>query len=442
MSDIKPIDSEKPPKSRSKIGQWFFDLWTKFNNFLHNQFTGIFDKGKIFYTLVFLCGAIVIAFMSLGKNAVGDGVKVATNVITLTLVLGFLFLMICAFIPSLSKHLFDKEAVFTKSIITVISFIFALIISLIWGIYGDDPTWTFQVLRYSQLLPYIFIFIFLGWNILQIHFLKDGIDSVSNKLENKLIVERVDPKKKSIAAISFLVLSLIIPILAHSITVWAFWINSQQFIAWVVIIGILFLGLDAWQIWLFIRAKRYGKMNVYSSFFYLLISLIIWFRSYGFITSYVSAIATSGSNFFNALGNILLVILTAIFVLKMIATRVKKSGKMNIDAIPFLVFAFTIMYIAGQVVMILGSVSDTSDPNTVNLINNTILLISSITYHIWYSQYILQRKEYIKRNSYTIEEIKGVLSEFAEKTKESIPTEAENIDNSFKDIIEKHKIEE
>ena len=116
----------------------------------------------------------------------------------------------------------------------------------------------------------------------------------------------------------------------------------------------------------------------------------------------------------NALGNILLVIITAVFVLRMIAKEVRETKKMNIDAIPFLVFALVVMYIAGQVALILGSVTTTTQ---VDLVNNSILLLSSIVYYLWYTQYILQRKDYIKRNRYTIKEIKGVLMEFAEKNK-------------------------
>lgn len=444
MSENHNFESGKPLKKRSKLGQWFVDLWTKFLNFLHEQFTGIFDKGKVFFTLVFLGGAIMIALISFFKT---EGAKVATNIFTLTFLLGFLFLMIGTFIPALSKHLFAEEGWFTKIIITVIVFVLSLIITLIWNILGDDPGFTFQILRFSQMWPYIFIFIFLGWNILQIHFIKDGVNTVSNKVEKRLIIEQVDSKKKNIAAISFLVVSLIVPLMTHIFTVWVFWVKlgdpvPPNFLAWVVIIGLSFVGLDCWQVWLFIRSKKYGAVNVYSSFFYLLISLVIWFRSFGFITSFISALTSKGTNAINALGNIFLVILTAIFVLKMIATRVKISKKMNEDAIPFLVFALTIMYIAGQVVMIIGSVGNPTNQYIVNLTNNSILLVSSIVYYLWYSQFILQRKGYIKRKLYTIGEIKGVMTQFAEEIKETAPAETEKIDTILTTLLDEHKIEE
>jgi hypothetical protein len=141
----------------------------------------------------------------------------------------------------------------------------------------------------------------------------------------------------------------------------------------------------------------------------------------------------------NALGNILLVVLTAVFVLRMIAREVKETNKMNVDAIPFLVYALVIMYIAGQVVLILGSVTTTSQ---VDIVNNSILLISSIVYYVWYSQYILQRMDYIKRNRYTVEEIKFVMTQFADELKESVPVMSEKIDSSLDSILEKHKIVE
>ena len=97
-------DIEKP-KVRGKVGQWFVDLWKKIIKFLNEQFTGIFEKGKIFYTLVFLGGAIIIAFLSFAQT---NGGRIATNIITLTFTLGFLFLMVCSFIPKLADHLFDE----------------------------------------------------------------------------------------------------------------------------------------------------------------------------------------------------------------------------------------------------------------------------------------------------------------------------------------------
>jgi hypothetical protein len=450
MSEIYSNNPDKPPKSRSKLGQWFMDLWTKLLKFLNTQFTGIFEKGKIFYTLIFFTGALIIAFFSLGKTS--DGVRIAATIITITLVFGFLFLMVFTFVPALSRHLFDKEAMFTKILITVISFILSFIITLLWYLYGEDEI-TIPFLKFSQLLPYIFIVVFMGWNILQIHFIKDGVNSIAEKVEIRLISSQVDPKKKNIAAISLLVTSLLVPLLAHIFTAWVFWADAQaltstdptapsKFVGWVVVIGIIFVGLDTWQVWLYIRSKKYDSVNVYSSFFYLLISLLIWFRSYGFITSFVSAIATPVTNFVNALGDILLVILTAVFVLRMFSNRIKKTKRFNENAIPFLVFALTIMYIAGQVVMILGSVGKPENQPYVNITNNSILLISSIAYFLWYSQFILQRKGYIKRNLYTIDEIHEVLTEFAVQIKENVPSESQKVDNTLKSLLDEHKIED
>jgi hypothetical protein len=245
---------------------------------------------------------------------------------------------------------------------------------------------------------------------------------------------------------------MILPLMLHFLTILVFWgdvqqleidqpaLNAQEkYLAWVIIIGIIYVVMDGWQVFLFIRSKRYKTVNVYSSIFYLLVSLIIWFRTYGFITSFLTALSTVGTTIVNALGNIFLVILTAVFVLRMIAREVKETNKMNVDAIPFLVFALVIMYIAGQVVLILGSVTTTTQ---VDIVNNSILLVSSIVYYIWYSQYILQRMDYIKRNRYTIEEIKGVMTQFADELKESVPVVSDKVDSTLESLLEKHKIVE
>jgi hypothetical protein len=97
------------------------------------------------------------------------------------------------------------------------------------------------------------------------------------------------------------------------------------------------------------------------------------------------------------------------------------------------------MYIAGQVVLILGSVTATTQ---VDIVNNSILLVSSIAYYIWYSQYILQRMDYIKRNRYTIEEIKDVMTQFADQLKESVPIVSDQVDSTLESLLEEHKIVE
>ncbi|MBN2157423.1 MAG: hypothetical protein JW776_15360 [Candidatus Lokiarchaeota archaeon] len=448
MSEVDNYSKTEKPKVRSKVGQWFVDLWKKFQNFLNEQFAGIFEKGKIFYTLLFFVGAIIIAFFSLG-NKTSDTVKAATNIITLTFVLAFMFLMIGAFIRPISKYMFREEDWLTKTIITVLSFMLALAISITWGTLGDSDDIALTYLKFSQLVPYLFIIVFIGWNILQIHFIKDGIESISEKVDNRLIVDQMDIKKKNFASYSILIVSLIVPIITHILTVWAFWTRAQslsdpdpaRFIAWVVLIGLVILALDVWQVILFIKSKRYDAINVFGSFVYLLISLVIWFRSFGFITSLLNTLSSTGSDVFLTLGNIFLVILTAIFVLKALAKRVKKAQKINENAVPFLVFALTLMYIAGQVVMILGSVGASSTQNQVNLFNNSVLLVSSIGYYIWYSQFSLQRKNYMKRNLMTIPEVKSVMIDFAEEIKESLPSEAEKIDRTLETVLDKQKID-
>jgi hypothetical protein len=141
------------------------------------------------------------------------------------------------------------------------------------------------------------------------------------------------------------------------------------------------------------------------------------------------------------LGNIALVVLTAVFVLRLIARNVKESEKLNENAIPFLVFALVIMYIAGQVVLIIGSVGTPQSQDNVNLTSNSILLVSGILYYIWYSQFALQRKGYIKRKLLTMDEVNMMIKELRLSLKESVPSESEIIEDKIDSILDDHRIE-
>jgi len=125
--------------------------------------------------------------------------------------------------------------------------------------------------------------------------------------------------------------------------------------------------------------------NIFSSVFYILIWLIIWYRSFSFINSFRS-VTDLGIDAFRAFIDILLMILTAILVIRSLGNRTFKFKIFNPNNLAFFLFAFTLIYIEGQFVMITGagSISGTyTNLIQVNLANNLIVLLITIVFY-WF----------------------------------------------------------
>lgn len=433
---------EKKKEKDAKRQEQKQEMDKKFRNILHEQFFGILDKGKIFYTVVFLVGALLIAGFSLGGTAWTNVV----SFIALTIALGFVFLLIFSMIPKTSEQMFGEREFKKKAIFCIISFGLGSIFPIVYLNVPIAITW----LSFSQLLPGIFIVVFFGWNLIQIHFVKGSFQEISMQVENKLIAQEEDQRRKNTYIILFLVLGLLTPLLLHTLAVIGFWaefelfigtakeINFTTFVAWVIFMYVIILATDYWQIRLFVKSKKNKTPNVFSNMLYILFSILLWFRSFGFINTFrATTTQTIGSDIFLGIGNVFLLGLTSIMVLRGLAERVKKSEIFNEDSIPFLVYALTIMYVTGQVVMIQGEFGDKA---SLDMFNNSMLLITGLVYYLWYSSYILQREGWIGKSYMTLDEVKSVVFEFANDLKEEIPAQKNVIDKQLSNLLENYKL--
>jgi hypothetical protein len=104
-------------------------------------------------------------------------------------------------------------------------------------------------------------------------------------------------------------------------------------------------------------------------------------------------------------------------VLRGLGEKVYDSFFFNSNNMPFFLFAFTILYIEGQVIMITGAGTLTgifADRNQINLINNFLIILLTVIFYWWYAEHSLERKGYITRKRYYPEDVAQVLRDYNE----------------------------
>jgi hypothetical protein len=102
-------------------------------------------------------------------------------------------------------------------------------------------------------------------------------------------------------------------------------------------------------------------------------------------------------------------------VLRGLGNKVYKVRIFNPNNLAFFLYAFTIVYIEGQIVMITGAGSITgtyADRNQINLVNNFLILVISIIFYWYYSEYTLERHGLIFKKYYKQSEVIEIVSDF------------------------------
>jgi hypothetical protein len=108
-------------------------------------------------------------------------------------------------------------------------------------------------------------------------------------------------------------------------------------------------------------------------------------------------------------------IITAVLVIRGLGNRTFRFKIFNPNNLAFFLFAFTLIYIEGQIVMITGagSISGTyTNRSQVNLANNFIVLLITIVFYWFYSEHILEKKGLIVKKLFNQEEVIQIVSDF------------------------------
>ncbi|MHA1479743.1 MAG: hypothetical protein ACTSPU_16245, partial [Promethearchaeota archaeon] len=184
---------------------------------------------------------------------------------------------------------------------------------------------------------------------------------------------------------------------------------------WNIVMYLVILLISYRLVFLFIKSMKNDTFNIFSSVFFILIWLIIWYRSFSFINSFRSVTEAVGIDVFRAFIDVLLMIFTAVLVIRSLGNRTFKLRIFNLNNLAFFLFAFTLIYIEGQIVMITGagSISSTyTDLKQVNLANNFVILLITIVFYWFFSKYILEKKGLMVKKLFKQEEVIHIVSDF------------------------------
>ncbi|MBY9012512.1 MAG: hypothetical protein KGD70_09075 [Candidatus Lokiarchaeota archaeon] len=390
---------------------------------LDKYFHKIFNPSHIAYTIFFFIEVLIlILFFFLGSTSLGNiGLFLAT-----TFSMSFIILMFLGVNSKFDRYLFTKTLDQHKTLIFAGSLAFSFIIILLYFLFGNSTQIPIQFLGWDYILPGFFIIIYFGWNMAQIFFLKSGFEKISDNVNSKILPNR-DSNRNRILSIVFLILALSLPVLTQLGTFFAFipffepqgpsasleplwWFNG-----WNIAMYIVILLISYRLCFLYIKSMRNDTFNVYSSVFFILVWLIIWYRSFSFINSFRSVTEALGIDAFRAFIDVLLMIFTAVLVIRSLGNRTFKFRIFNPNNLAFFLFAFTLIYVQGQIVMITGagSISGTyTSFKQVNLTNNFIVLLITIIFYWVYSEYILEKKGLILKKVFKQEEVIQIVSDF------------------------------
>jgi hypothetical protein len=332
-------------------------------------------------------------------------------------------------IPQLERYLFSAENRFDikKLIGFLINYFIAFGLILPYFLLGASYQVSVQFLAWDVALPVIFLFVYFGWSLIQIFYLRIWFDDVSFKVNEKIDDKYGTSKTRGLINLIFLIAALVTPVLLHLATFFGFLsdftpppADPQEPFIWYVginIIILLIIFVTSWRlITLYYRSRKISSTNSYSSMFYILIWLIIWYRAFSFLNALRGAVlASTEGEIFARFIDILLMIMTAFLVLRSLGDKVYDSVLFKANNMPFFLFAFTILYIEGQIIMVTGAGSLTgvfADRNQINLINNFLIILIAVLFYWWYAEHSLERKGFIIRSRFYPEDVILIVNDF------------------------------
>ena len=313
--------------------------FSKITDKLSKLFHKIFEPSHIFYTITFFVVVIIISLLGFIANLIIGNVLLF---IASTFSLTFIFLTIFGVVPKMKSFLFSPDKKFDrrKILSLTIAFIISAAIVAFYFILTSLPEFPIQFLRWDYVLPYLFVGIYFGWNVIQIFFIRAGFEQYSIKVDNWVLKDKEDFKQNQFLSSIFLILALAVPVLIQiadpgNLFDPLLWFNGWN-IAMFVVIAII-----SWRlVTIYFKSIRNKTPNVFSSIFYILIWIIIWYRSFSFINSFRSVSQAGGIDFFRILMDVFLMIFTTIMVLKGLGAKITKFRILNEDNLAFILFAF------------------------------------------------------------------------------------------------------
>ena len=324
-------------------------------------------------------------------------------------------------IPQLERYLFSPEKKFDKwkVICFAINFLISFTLILVYFLLAPSTEIEIPLLGWDIILPYFLIIIYFGWNLAQILYIKVGFEDLSIKVDNKLTDKYGFSKKKDTISLILLIVAIIVPVLLQLGTFFGLLSYFQPpalFIVSNVIIFII-IAITSWRlITLYLRCKKNNSSNAFVSMFYILIWIVIWFRSISFLNTLRGFLESSTEvQIISTLIDIVLMVFTSIMVLRSLGSKVYDSFLFNQNNMPFFLFSFVLLYIEGQIIMITGAGAITAvfaNRNQISLITTFLIIFVTVIFYWWYSEHSLERKGFITRKLFYPEEVALVVKDF------------------------------
>lgn len=421
-------------------------IWKKLS--LKTSFHKLFSFSHIVYTILFFIILLIITILILFPR---EGIGNVALYITISFALSYTVLMIVGTFPQLERHLFSKEkkSNIKKLVIFTIVFVICLFLILTYFQYGSSSQLFIQFLGWDIILPFLCIIIYFGWNLIQIFFIRRIFENIATKVNEKAISNTISSDRNKIISYSFLGVGLFLPILLQILTYFGlisyFEPQSPWFNGWNICMYVIIALTSYRLIILFIKSFRNETPNVFSSIFYIFIWFYLWYRSFSFIWSFRSATTIPvGLDIFRVIMDILLMILTAFMVLKGLGDKLYKFKIFNQNNLPFFLFTFTILYFEGQIIMIMGagSIAGTyTSQSQINLVNNFLIILITLIFYWWYSEFILEKKNFIFKRNFKQEEVISLMRDFKDYLESTGALELGKIsDFEFRDFLKKKKL--
>jgi len=412
---------------------------------LDKYFHKIFSPSHIAYTIFFFIEVLLlIVFYFLGSTTLGNvGLFLAT-----VFALSFILLMFIGISSRFESFLFSRSLDQHKTIIFVSTLGFSFVIVLLYFLLGHSTQIPIQFIGWDYILPGFYIIVYFGWNIAQIFFLKTEFEDIALKVDERVISDSNANRNKYFSMI-FLILAISIPILTQVGTYFAFipffepqnstdssllWFNGWNIAMYVAIFFISYR-----LVFLYTKSVKNDTHNIFSSIFFVLVWIIIWYRSFSFINSFRSVSSAPGIDAFRAFIDILLMISTAILVIRGLGSRTFKFRIFNPNNLAFFLFAFTLIYIEGQIVMITGAgfiPATYTNRYQVNLVINF-----AVIFYWVYSEYTLKKNGLILKQNFNQKEVIEIVTDFKSHLINSGALDSEKINDwEFQNFLRNKKL--
>ncbi len=216
-------------------------------------------------------------------------------------------------------------------------------------------------------------------------------------------------------------------------SVW--WANPalQGIFIWVIIVFGITIATTQNQVKLYLKSKSNQTINVYSGVFYLVFWFLLWIKLFLIINTYITIALSTGETevqvewyyqIFDWITSILLMVITILNLVRGFGKKIKsvQSTKITKYNLVIILFIFVTSYWGGQWSLIASGTSQ----GALNLGVSVIVSFVYLGFYFWYSKWIMERRGFIRKSTYTTPETKAMLVELSQRYKDRLLQTIEN----------------